>query len=338
MERFEQTGKSVDDALRAVGERIGRPLREDEYRVVDTGSRGVLGLIGAKPAVLEVWLREPGAAVEGADAPLAEWAVSSTESLLQHMGFSARAAASVQEDCLQVDLEMSEEDGGILIGRRGTTLEAFQHMVRRLVERKAGQPVSVVVDVGGYRQRRKDALVQRALRIAEQVKRSGRQVTLDPMPPGERRAVHMALKPDRGIATYSVGQEPDRKVVIAPAGGGRQRERRRPERDRDMERPRRARRPDFREPREPRESGGEALEPAEFLEPVEPLEPLGSVEPRERRDAAEAMDVEEPFSAEPMERLPAIEEVMPSTSPSYGRRRTYRKPRNRPTRPVNNGF
>jgi len=65
MERFEQTGKSVDDALRAVGERIGRPLREDEYRVVDTGSRGVLGLIGAKPAVLEVWLREPGAAVEG---------------------------------------------------------------------------------------------------------------------------------------------------------------------------------------------------------------------------------------------------------------------------------
>lgn len=319
MERFEQTGKSVEDALRAVEERIGRPLRQEEYRVVDAGTRGVLGLIGAKPAVLEVWLRESAAA--GGDAPIAEWAISSTETLLQHMGLAARATASEQEDCLQVDLEMSEEDGGILIGRRGTTLEAFQHVVRRLVERKAGEPVPVVVDVGGYRQRRRDALIQRALRIADQVKRSGRQVTLDPMPPGERRAVHMALKPDRGITTYSVGQEPDRKVVIAPAEGGRQRQRRGRERDREMERPRRVPRG---EPLAPREDA-ESLEPLESMEDVDNLGP------------AESMGDEESFPEAPMA-MPAVEEVLPPSGPVYGRRRTYRKPKNRPTRPTNNGF
>ncbi|MBN1424057.1 KH domain-containing protein [Candidatus Fermentibacteria bacterium] len=304
MERFEQTGKSVEDALRAVEERIGRPLRQEEYQIVDVGSRGVLGLIGAKPAVLAVWLREGAGPVGSSDsAAVEEWAVSSAELLLRHMGLGAHATASIQDDCLQVDLEMSDEDGGILIGRRGATLDAFQHVVRRMVERQAGEPVAVVVDVGGYRERRREALVQKALRIADQVKRSGRQVTMDPMPPGERRAVHMALKPDRGITTYSVGQEPDRKVVIAAAEGGRQRQRRRPEREHG-DRPRDA-------------------------APVEREFP--------RHDADEDMENHESFSM-PSDRPSAIEEVAPPETMVYGRRRLYRKARNRPTKPVNNGL
>lgn len=308
MERFEQTGKSVDDAVRAVEERIGRPLRQEEYRIVDVGSRGVLGLIGAKPAVLEVWLRGGGVTAGiGEGTPVGESAVSSAETLLRHMGLGAHATTSVQEDCLQVDLEMSEEDGGILIGRRGATLDAFQHVVRRMVERQAGEPVAVVVDVGGYRERRRDALVQRALRIADQVKRSGRQVTLDPMPPGERRAVHMALKPDKGISTYSVGQEPDRKVVIAAADGGRARPKRRPERESGGE-PRDAARREREFPHRDahQEEGGFAEDPGQF--------------------------------STPSERPSAIEEVALPETMAYGRRRLYRRPRNRPIKPPPNGL
>lgn len=301
-EPFEQTGKSVEEAVRAAEERIGRALRKEEYQVIDVGTRGVLGLIGSRPA--KVMVRSGGVPAETRDdGSLEAYAVSCAQTLLSYMGLKGRATGSQQEDCLQVDLDMSEEEGGILIGRRGATLEAFQHMVRRLVERKAGEPVSIVVDVGGYRQRRKDALVQRALRLAEQVKRSGRQVTLDPMPPSERRAVHMALKPDKGITTYSVGQEPDRKVVIAPAEGAK-RQRRRPERERI---------------------------------PGDDEAPWGRRGEGEEDDS-EAEATDEPIIEEAPIRSVGIEEVVPTGTPVYGRRRTYRKPRNRPTRPAGNGF
>ena len=118
---------------------------------------------------------------------------------------------------------------GIIIGRRGTTLEAFQHILRRLVERQTGSPAPIVVDVGEYRVRRRDALVQRAIHFAQKVKKN-RQTndhTMEPMPPGERRAVHMALKEERDISTYSVGNEPERKIVIAPSGSQKQRKPRR---------------------------------------------------------------------------------------------------------------
>ncbi len=292
MERYEQTGKTVEDALRAVEERIGRPLLPGEYRVKDVGSRGVLGLIGARPAVIEWW--QGPSLPEAGEEPLTDWVRGCAQRLLEHLGLSGRATVSQQEECLQIDLEMGEEDGGILIGRRGATLEAFQHVLRRIVERRAGQPVSVVVDVGGYRQRRRDALVKRALRIAEQVKRSGRQVILDPMPPGDRRAVHMALKPDRDIMTYSVGEEPDRKVVIAPAEGTR---------------------------------GGGKKGP-------------GRERPREKTAATPGRaSVEMPQPEAPPAKVEsAMQEITPEAAPLYGRRRVYRKPKNRPVRPMSEGL
>lgn len=293
MESFEVTGRTVDEALKAAEERVGRPLTREEYRVVDQGSRGVLGLIGFRPARIQV-VPKGGEPTNGSMEAYAAWCA---KSLLEHMGMEAEVHTATREGCIEVDLRMSEEDGALLIGRHGATLEAFQHLLRRMVERKAGEAVAVVVDVGSYRQRRRNVLVQKALRLAEQVKRTGRQVTLDPMPPGDRRAVHMALKGDKGVTTYSVGEEPDRKVVIAPAEGAG---------------PRKAERK------------------------AKPSKPSAGPKDREgprqaasqEREVTKAAETATPVSAA------AVEEVVPSSAPLYGRRRLYRRPKNKPTKPM----
>lgn len=289
MERFEQSGRTTEDAVKAAEEQIGRKLRKTEYRVVDTGTRGVLGLIGGKPARIEVTVRDTGVETETTDSldqdVLSEWTIQETEELLERMGLPGQAALEITEGYYKVDVDMEESDGGILIGRRGSTLEAFQHILRRVVEKRAGRAVPIVADVGGYRERKRTALIQRAERLADKVMRSGRQFTLDPMAPGERRAVHLALKENREVTTYSVGDEPERKIVIAPAKGAREgNQGRRNERAREA--PRRERR--------------EESEPAVEISPT---------------------------------KEPSLEEATSSAEAAYGRRRLYRRPRNRPTRP-----
>jgi spoIIIJ-associated protein len=289
MQQFEQSGKTPEDALQAAEERIGRKLRKSEYRIVDAGTRGVLGLIGGKPAVIEVTIREGETDTRAVDTEdqevVSEWTIQETEELLDRMGLPGRAAIDIAEGYYKVDIDVDDSDGGILIGRRGSTLEAFQHILRRVVERRAGKAVPIVVDVGGYRDRKRMALIERAERLADKVKRSGRQFTLDPMAPGERRAVHLALKENRDVMTYSIGDEPERKIVIAPAKGGRGGK---PERrnGRQRERPR-----------------------------------------RERREQSSAL-VDESLAEEV-----TTDEATSQGEAAYGRKRLYRRPRNRPTRP-----
>jgi spoIIIJ-associated protein len=293
MERFEQSGRTTEDAVRAAEERIGRKLRKTEYRIVDAGTRGVLGLIGGKPAVIEVTVTHGGGEGEVSDTGdtdlLSEWTIQETEGLLERMGLPGEAALEITEGYYKVDVEMEESDGGILIGRRGTTLEAFQHILRRVVEKRAGRAVPIVVDIGGYRERKRTALIERAERLADKVRRSGRQFTLDPMAPGERRAVHLALKGNREVTTYSIGDEPERKIVIAPAKGARGgKQGRRNEHSRET--PRRERR-------------------------------------EERIPTAEVSHTKDESA-----------EVESSSSETvYGRKRLYRRPRNRPTRPPSAG-
>ncbi len=144
--------------------------------------------------------------------------------LLKLMGISAEI---VPEETTHVEAEpgmvppvmlnLQGDDLGILIGRRGQTLANFQYIVRLIMAHKLEMLVPVTIDIEGYKKRRYDSLHALALRIANQVRSRRVPFTLEPMPPDERRIIHLALANDPDITTNSIGEGEDRKVVIAPA-------------------------------------------------------------------------------------------------------------------------
>jgi len=124
-------------------------------------------------------------------------------------------------DVGNIPLDIKGEDLGILIGRRGETLSALQYLVNLIISRRLKGRVGVVVDVEGYRQRRYESLRLLARRLAEQVRSTGRSVTLEPMPPNERRIIHLELKDNPDVTTQSIGQGEERKIAILSKSNNR---------------------------------------------------------------------------------------------------------------------
>jgi spoIIIJ-associated protein len=148
-------------------------------------------------------------------------AVEFLQRLLEFMGIEAEVTARPPETPgdglgrVSAVLDVTGEDLGILIGRRGSTLAALQYTVNHMVSRQLKSKALVSVDVEGYRRRREDNLKGLALRLAEKVKTSGRTITLEPMPANERRIVHLALVNDSQVASFSLGDGENRKVAIS---------------------------------------------------------------------------------------------------------------------------
>jgi len=143
------------------------------------------------------------------------------ETLLSRMGVSASVACQTEPPAGEgagevITLDVSGDDLGILIGRRGQTLSALQYVVRLILAHQTQARVPIVIDVEGYKQRRYEALQALAQRMAEQVKAKGRPFTLEPMLAYERRIIHLALADDPDVTTESVGEGETRKVVIMP--------------------------------------------------------------------------------------------------------------------------
>ena len=182
---------------------------------------------------------EPGAEIEEPIAPraerpaplpvrpldpaLAERAVATAQQFLDRMGMDARASAGeggATDEAQRLNVDIAGEDVGILIGKHGQTLQAFQYLLNITLNNRQGEEsaLRVTVDAGGYRSRRADSLAQVARDAAARCLRDRRPVRMEPMPAHERRLVHMALQEDTTIATSSEGREPMRYVVIAPAG------------------------------------------------------------------------------------------------------------------------
>jgi spoIIIJ-associated protein len=148
---------------------------------------------------------------------IARVATEVLETLLRLMGVTG--VVENLSDEIPVSLNIEGDDLGILIGRRGQTLSCLQYLVRLIVagQLKAWLPLNV--DVCGYKKRRRDSLQRLALRLAEQVKLQHRAITMEPMPPDERRIVHLALADHADVVTHSIGEGEDRKVVILPKRG-----------------------------------------------------------------------------------------------------------------------
>lgn len=222
MKFVETEAKKVEEAIQKACELL-QALREDlDVEILENGSSGFLG-IGARKARIRA-TRKEGAPVSGkegvsAAAPgdkngLAREAQTALRGLLDHL--EIKAQVEMKEDGERIYLNILGDGGGLLIGRKGQTLDALEYLVNKMVHKNQEGKKRIVVDTENYRLRREESLVKLAQRLAEKARQLGRPVTISPMNAHDRRIVHLALQNDRSLHTRSTGTGLYRKVIISP--------------------------------------------------------------------------------------------------------------------------
>lgn len=214
MDMITVSAKTVDDAI--TKELIELETTSDKlvYEVVDKGSAGFLG-IGAKPAIIRA----------RKEVTLEDKAVGFLKQVFEAMSLPVEIQVSYNDEEKEMSINLVGEDMGILIGKRGQTLDSLQYLVGMVVNKGSEGYIRVKLDTENYRSRRKETLETLAKNIAYKVKRTKRSVSLEPMNPYERRIIHAALQNDKYVTTRSEGEEPFRHVVIALKRDGGRRER-----------------------------------------------------------------------------------------------------------------
>jgi spoIIIJ-associated protein len=218
MEEVEGSGKTVDDAIASALEQLQLERSQVEVEIISAGRTGLFGLGGENARVIVKPITTEQVTLE---SPTIQMAVEFLQRLLELTSIDAEVTARPPETPgdgvgrVSAVLDVTGEDLGILIGRRGSTLAALQYMVNHMVSRQLKSKALVSVDVEGYRRRREENLKGLALRLAEKVKASRRTITLEPMPANERRIVHLALADDSQVTSFSLGDGESRKVAIS---------------------------------------------------------------------------------------------------------------------------
>jgi spoIIIJ-associated protein len=205
----EGRGRTLDEAVDAALIELQESRRHVDVKILsETAEETVVEV-----SVLEESGTAPTAAPAAANGK-AETARVLVEGLLKHMG--VRAQVSVRTGSDPITLDISGRDLGALIGWRGETLRALQAVTNVMVGRHLAEGERIIVDVERYRQRREHTVREIAMRAARQVKMTGDAITLDAMQPFERRAIHLALEGDPDVTSSSIGEEPERRVVVGP--------------------------------------------------------------------------------------------------------------------------
>ena len=203
MEYIEVSAKNVDDAITEASIQLGTTSDQIEYEVIEKGSAGFLG-IGSKNAVIKACKKY---SLEGSVREF-------LGSVFAAMKMEVEVLIKIDEIEHTIDIELKGDDMGILIGKRGQTLDSLQYLTSLAVNKQSEVYYKVKIDTEDYRKRRKDTLENLAKNIAYKVKRTKRPVSLEPMNPFERRIIHSALQNDRYVTTHSEGDEPYRHVVV----------------------------------------------------------------------------------------------------------------------------
>jgi spoIIIJ-associated protein len=206
----EGRGRTLDEAVDAALIELQESRRHVDVKILSETP---------EETVVEVTVIDENAAAAPTGAPVAangkaEAARGLVEGLLKHMG--VRAQVSVRPGADPITLDISGRDLGALIGWRGETLRALQAVTNVMVGKHLAEGERVIVDVERYRQRREHTVREIAMRAARQVKMTGDAITLDAMQPFERRAIHLALEGDPDVTSSSIGEEPERRVVVGP--------------------------------------------------------------------------------------------------------------------------
>lgn len=203
MEFIEISAKNVDDAITQATVQLGITSDQLEYEVLDKGSTGFLG-IGSKNAVIKARKK----------FSIDENVVEFLSSIFEAMRMEVEILVAVNEEEHIIEVELKGDDMGILIGKRGQTLDSLQYLTNLAINKHSDEYYKVKIDTEDYRKRRKETLENLAKNIAYKVKRTKRPVSLEPMNPFERRIIHSALQNDRYVTTHSEGDEPYRHVVV----------------------------------------------------------------------------------------------------------------------------
>jgi len=237
---LEVIAPTVEEAVARGAEELGIPEADLEIEVLDKGGKGFLGIsprqarvrlsvaiLGYAPAPHKQAEDESpvpaGATTSDDDSEAVRVSHDTVAELVQRLGLEAKVSAKWgQKDPearirpLLVDVQ--GDDLGILIGRRGETLTALQYITRLIVAKELERPVAVVIDIEGYRARREQQLSRLARKMAAQATDLERTMELEPMPPNERRIIHVALRDNPAVTTESIGEGSSRKVTIIPKG------------------------------------------------------------------------------------------------------------------------
>ena len=221
MKSVETEGKTLEDAIRKACEELGVSREDVEIEVLASPSSGFLGL-GAKNARIRATSKEkprpvtpePVSSPLASSDPAAEAARKTLIDLLRLLDF--QASVDLEEDSERIHLNIRGDGSGLLIGRKGQTLDALEYLVNKMVHKGAEDKKRIVVDTENYRSRREESLVNLAQRLAEKAKRLGRPVTISPMSAHDRRVIHLALQDDKSLHTWSTGTGLYRKIIISP--------------------------------------------------------------------------------------------------------------------------
>lgn len=206
MESIELKAKTIDDAITDALVQLGTTSDKVDVDVIDKGSKGFLG-IGSRPVVIKVSLKEePKKSVE-------EISETFIKQVCGAMNMAVKADVSVKDK--NIDINLVGDNMGVLIGKRGQTLDSLQYLVSLVVNKGTDSYYRVRLDTENYRNRRKETLENLARNISFKVKKTRRAVSLEPMNPYERRIIHAALQNDKYVTTSSRGEDPNRYVVIS---------------------------------------------------------------------------------------------------------------------------
>jgi spoIIIJ-associated protein len=204
MRVIEKSGKTIDEAVKAALSELNLKENDVDIEILEEPKNGFLGFIGGKDALVRVTEKENN--------------LNKINEFLQVLFDKMRLnpEISVKEEEGNILVNLQGEDLGILIGRRGETLDSLQFLVNLFVNKSSENYKKVIIDIEDYRKKRENTLYSLAEKLSNKVKRTGRKISLEPMSPQERRIIHMALQENKSVNTYSEGEEPFRKVVIAP--------------------------------------------------------------------------------------------------------------------------
>lgn len=201
-EFVEKEGKTVESAIEEALLELNIDKEDAEIQILDEGSKGLFGLIGGRNALVRVRKKIDY------DKIVKDF----MEPIFDALGVNGELEVTVEDD--NINVKVLADDIGILIGRRGETLDALQYLMGLVINKSSDKFIRVIFDVGNYREKREETLEKLAKKLAGKVVRTRKSITLEPMNPYERRIIHATLQNYKNVETYSIGDEPNRKVVI----------------------------------------------------------------------------------------------------------------------------
>jgi len=199
-------GKTVEKALKKALNKMSANINEVDVEIEDPGEKGFLGILGARDAEVKVIRKEKNAGVE-------EIATDVMQIILECLDVKYRVFSETVDDSTYINIETVGVDG-LLIGRKGDTLDSLQHLVGRIISKRLGGYRRMTLDVGGYLKNRYDIIRKKARKAARKARKTGRDTGLDPMKSSERRIAHLELTDEDDISTYTVGSGKLRKVIV----------------------------------------------------------------------------------------------------------------------------